>query len=51
MSKIGDKVVAYIFHMTATGILLKIEHSAKHGCEYLVRVGNHTYWVDRITPA
>lgn len=51
MNKIGDKVVAHIFHMTATGILLKVEHSAKHGTEYLVRVGQHDYWVDRVTTA
>jgi len=51
MVKIGDKVVAHIFHMSAKGTVVKIEHSEKHGTEYLVRVGQHDYWVDRVTPA
>lgn len=44
--KIGDKVVAHIFHMSAVGILMEID-----GNEYRVRVGNHDYWCHTITPA
>ena len=46
MIKIGDKVVAHIFHMSAVGILMEID-----GTEYRVRVGQHDYWVDCVTPA
>lgn len=42
--RIGDKVFVRIAHMTTEGVVVDINRD-EYGIEYLVRVGEHTYWI------